>query len=280
VHQRRFIRSLHRPLVLAAALVTFVLAGHAAAPEALLDIGLIGHRGLTAHEPENSLEAVKAAIDLGIYGAEIDLRTTRDGAVVLLHDATLERMTTGSGAVADMTAEQLRGLRLRERAGGPPSSKRIPTLDEVFALARRYPAFQLTLDLKAVDIPLVAKRVLTAGLADQVTFFTGGVTDVAAAKAVKAVESRLRIAVDMAGWWRTEGLTTFAAAALDADVLFAAEWNFPKYGFAEGRDTGKRVHVFVSGTDNLRERVRKAAALGAQAVSSDRPDQLVDIARR
>ena len=155
----------------------------------------------------------------------------------------------------------------------------VPTLEEVFALVRQHPHFQLTLDLKALDIAAISRAVVRAGLIGQVTLFTGGVADVARARGVKTIDPRLRIAVDLAEWWKLEGLPTFTQQALDADVLFAAEWNFPKYGFAEGRDTGARVHVYLYGTDRLPERLRGAVGLGAHAVSTDRPDQLVSMVR-
>ena len=61
------------------------------------------HRGAMAYAPENTLAAFEAAIAQGAYRIEFDIRRTRDGELVVIHDATVDRTTDGSGAVADMT---------------------------------------------------------------------------------------------------------------------------------------------------------------------------------
>ncbi|MDX1615422.1 MAG: glycerophosphodiester phosphodiesterase family protein [Candidatus Promineifilaceae bacterium] len=100
-------------------------AGHNAwltAPDPLL----IGHRGASAQAPENTLAAFALAGQQGAHGVELDLRLAADGVPVVIHDATVDRTTNGSGAVADLTAAQLQ--RLNAGAGQP-----VPTLDDLFA---------------------------------------------------------------------------------------------------------------------------------------------------
>ncbi len=91
---------------------------------------MIAHRGAPASSgaPENTLAAFRAAIDAGADWLEFDVRATRDGRLVVLHDATVDRTTDGSGAIADLTLEQARAL----DAG---NGERIPTVDEVVGLA-------------------------------------------------------------------------------------------------------------------------------------------------
>jgi glycerophosphoryl diester phosphodiesterase len=61
---------------------------------------VIGHRGNRAHAPENTLESLREAVALGVDAVEFDLRVSRDGTLVVIHDETLERTTNGSGPVA------------------------------------------------------------------------------------------------------------------------------------------------------------------------------------
>lgn len=88
------------------------------------DFFVIAHRGASAYEPENTLRAFKRAVDMGADIIEFDVRLSRDGTLVVIHDETLERTTNGQGAVRSKTLKELRGL----DAG---LGERVPTLDEV-----------------------------------------------------------------------------------------------------------------------------------------------------
>jgi len=94
---------------------------------------IAAHRG-GALWPENSLLAFQSAIALGSDLIELDVHQSRDGVVIVIHDATVDRTTDGTGAVASTTAADLRRLRLRG-PGGTLSAERVPTLDEVLAAA-------------------------------------------------------------------------------------------------------------------------------------------------
>jgi glycerophosphoryl diester phosphodiesterase len=88
----------------------------------------VGHRGAAGHAPENTLRGIETAIALKADLAEVDLRRTKDGHLVLLHDRSVNRTTNGSGAIA--------GLLLRDaRRFDAGQGQRIPTLDEVLRTA-------------------------------------------------------------------------------------------------------------------------------------------------
>jgi glycerophosphoryl diester phosphodiesterase len=88
---------------------------------------IVAHRGLHARHPENSLAAFAAAWRKGILWCECDVHLSADGVPVVIHDKTLDRMTTGRGPVAARTWEQLSRLRLLGR-NGKPTDQGIPTL--------------------------------------------------------------------------------------------------------------------------------------------------------
>jgi glycerophosphoryl diester phosphodiesterase len=71
---------------------------------------VIGHRGNRAHAPENTLESLLQAVGLGADALEFDLRLSRDGQLVMFHDATLERTTDGEGLLAQHTLAELKAL--------------------------------------------------------------------------------------------------------------------------------------------------------------------------
>jgi glycerophosphoryl diester phosphodiesterase len=95
----------------------------------------IAHRGASGTFPENTLSAFRAAIDADAAMCELDVQLTRDGAVVVIHDDTVERTTDGKGEVAEMTLAELQRLDAGARfRNGAVKGERIPTLDEVFAV--------------------------------------------------------------------------------------------------------------------------------------------------
>jgi len=113
------------------AFVVLALATPAAAQSAPL---IAAHRGGAALWPENSLLAFRNALALGVDLLELDVHLSADGEVVVLHDATLDRTTTGHGPVREATTATLASLRLRAR-DGHVTDEPIPTLAQVLDLA-------------------------------------------------------------------------------------------------------------------------------------------------
>ncbi len=93
---------------------------------------VIAHRGASQRAPENTLAAFRLAFELGADAIELDTRLTVDGHVVVLHDASLERTTTGRGAVAQRSLRELKELDAGSHFGAQFAGERIPTLEEVF----------------------------------------------------------------------------------------------------------------------------------------------------
>lgn len=97
---------------------------------------VVSHRGDWRYAPENSLMAVQRCIDLGVDIVEIDVRLTKDGHLVAIHDTTVDRTTNGKGKVSDMTLEEIKKLRLKNACGVRHSRQQIPTLKEIMLLAK------------------------------------------------------------------------------------------------------------------------------------------------
>jgi len=90
---------------------------------------LVAHRGDSKHAPENTLAAFQSAIAIGADRLEFDVQMTRDGALVVIHDETVDRTTNGTGAVKELTLAEIRAL----DAG---NGQQVPTFEEVVALAK------------------------------------------------------------------------------------------------------------------------------------------------
>ena len=93
-----------------------------------------GHRGDRKHFPENTMSAFKAALDLGIDAIETDVRMTKDGVLVLIHDRDIARTTNGHGNVDEMTLEEIRAFDAGFWKGPEHVGQQIPTVEEFLDL--------------------------------------------------------------------------------------------------------------------------------------------------
>ncbi|MBD3625387.1 MAG: glycerophosphodiester phosphodiesterase family protein [Rhodobacteraceae bacterium] len=149
----------------AAAALSFALSVPAAAqsdldPAALpdWDVVLVAHRGLAPGLPENTMAAFEDVIARGVGVIEIDLRGTRDGEVVVMHDETVDRTTDGTGTVTEMTLAEIRALDAGIYAGDAYAGQQVPTFEEVLKLAKASGTV-LLLDIKLSDT-LDRKRIV------------------------------------------------------------------------------------------------------------------------
>lgn len=99
----------------------------------------VAHRGLWNPAPENSLPSIQRCIDHNVYLIELDMRLTKDGHIILMHDTTVDRTTNGTGDIDQLTLKEIKELSLKELTGGPNakiSNEKVPTLLEVLPMIK------------------------------------------------------------------------------------------------------------------------------------------------
>lgn len=96
---------------------------------------VVAHRGDWRYAPENSLAAIEHSIAVGVDVVELDLQLTRDSVLIVMHDATLNRTTTGKGHVSDWTLDSIRTLKLKNGCG-IRTKHPVPTLEEALLAAK------------------------------------------------------------------------------------------------------------------------------------------------
>lgn len=111
---------------------------------------VFGHRGCSGTYPENTMLAFRKAVEAGVDGMEFDLHLTKDNKLVIIHDETIDRTSNGSGAVRDMTLEELRRYDFSAAFSGEYGVCRIPTLEEYFEMVK--------------DLPLISNIELKTGV--------------------------------------------------------------------------------------------------------------------
>jgi glycerophosphoryl diester phosphodiesterase len=130
---------------------------------------IASHRGTHNDFPENSMAAFKKGIELGIDILEADVRHTKDDSLVIMHDATVDRTTNGTGRVSDLTFEEIRKLRLK--FNGQLTDEKVPTLEEVLILAKG--KILVDLDIKTNKVPEIMKVVERTQTETTAFFFLG-----------------------------------------------------------------------------------------------------------
>ena len=99
-------------------------------------IDIVCHRGANTIAPENTLEAARICIEQGFQYVELDVRTTSDGELVVIHDPDLGRTTNGNGEVADHTLAEIKALDAGSWFREGASGAKVPTLSEYMQLAQ------------------------------------------------------------------------------------------------------------------------------------------------
>ncbi len=130
---------------------------------------VIAHRGDHTRAPENTLQAYQNAIDAGADYVEIDLRTTKDSQLVIMHDASLYRMTGIQLLVNELTFDSLRLLRVRDTANKNWGSFPIPSFKEVLRLCRN--RINIYLDFKNATAAAAMKEIRAAGMEKQIVVY-------------------------------------------------------------------------------------------------------------
>ncbi|KAB7766390.1 glycerophosphodiester phosphodiesterase family protein [Xanthomonas maliensis] len=128
------------------------------------DTLVVSHRACWKFASENTVDGIAACIARGVDMVEIDVRTSRDGRLLLMHDETVDRTTDGHGAVAELDAAQIAALHVRSQGGGNGSTvteRHPPTLAEALAMARG--RVLVNLDVKAAALDQLLDAVEAAG---------------------------------------------------------------------------------------------------------------------
>lgn len=143
---------------------------HSMPPPKNGNVYVIAHRGAHLGIPENSLAAYQKAIDLGCDFVEIDVRTTKDGEIVSIHNPTIDHYVIGkTGKVSNMTLAELKALDIGEKIGGEWKNTHIPTFEEILELC--HGKIGIYLDLKAADPAILIKMIKKYKMERQIIWY-------------------------------------------------------------------------------------------------------------
>ena len=130
------------------------------------NIWVAAHRGWCSKYPENTMEAFRAAVELGVDQIELDVRVTRDGELVIIHDATVDRTTNGTGKVCDKLLSELKALDAGSHKGAEFKGAKIPTFREFMEYIKDHPT--MTVDIELKEYPTEGREALAYEVCDRI----------------------------------------------------------------------------------------------------------------
>jgi glycerophosphoryl diester phosphodiesterase len=235
---------------------------------------VIGHRGAALSAPENTLAGFCMAAALHVRCVEFDVRLTRDGRCILLHDDTLDRTTSGHGPAAAMSFDEIRHCDAGSWFGPDFAGQRVPSLEETIELLGRL-ELGAVIELKPAPgaeaatgraaAALVAER-WPASLPPPLLSSFKPAALAAAREAAPQLERALLVSAVPRDWQRQ-------IEELDCAMLHADQRKLDRAIVAALVEAGLPVFAY---TVNLAERAKELFSWGVGAVFSDCPDRVAD----
>ncbi len=216
----------------------------------------IGHRGARAYEPENTLRSFKKAIELGADAVELDVRRTKDGEVIVIHDAKVDKTTNGKGLVNEFTMNQIEQL-VTEKG------EKIPTLKEALEFLDK--KVKILIELKEIGLEKKVLRLLSEKRLEKNVII------------VSFLEEALRKVRELNEEVETGLIYVRHKNPINAALELRATYLLPLYRFTHTANVQKAhensLKVIVW-TINTHEEVTEYVKKGVDGIASDRPDIL------
>ncbi|MGD9799201.1 MAG: glycerophosphodiester phosphodiesterase [Parvularculaceae bacterium] len=230
---------------------------------------VVGHRGTKKFAPENTVAAFNKAIEMGARSIEMDVRATKDGEFVVMHDPFVNRTTNGRGLVSQMTLAEIRALDAGSWFGPEFAGERVPTLRE---------ALRAVKGRSAVDIDFKSgpqnSAELIATILDEEGFDDGSLVTVF----VRAFEYRkmkpLPERYALRPHYRNAKLTVQAAQDDGVDIMGLRRRNFSFLAARDIADNGLALFANVMGAKDNDEGFEDALRAGARFIQTDHIDRL------
>lgn len=224
---------------------------------------VVGHRGCALLEPENTLRGFRRAFELGCDYVETDVRFTRDGALILMHDERVDRTTSGTGRVCDLTLREIQAL----DAG---KGEQAPTFLELLHILPD--PVQLLCELKGEGVESAAvAAVREAGVQERVVFTCFHLDRI---RAVKAIDASLRTGAIFSE--PSPGWATIAASA-GAEGVGIHFRHHTRELIEEAHRHGLIIRAW--NPDTVAD-IQRTIDLGPDGISSNRPDLVLQLLGR
>ena len=232
-------------------------------------IAVIGHRAGRGIRPENTLIAIRNAMKLGIDYVELDIRATKDGQLVIMHDREVDRTTNGKGAVKDLTLAEIRALDAGSKFGPKYAGEKVPTFEEVLKLCRH--KMHIYVDHKEAPTEQVFDMIRKYDMEKEVIVYNGP-QDLLE---WKKIAPHIPVMPSLPDQYRREGGVAEFEQYLAAEVVDGNLVEWTKELVDQCHALGVKVYVDNLGPNDNPAGFQKAIEMGVDGIQTDYPDQLV-----
>ena len=232
------------------------------------EVLVISHRGEHLRHPENTMPAFVEAVRVRADYIEVDVRTTADGKLVLMHDSDVRRTTDGSGEVSKMTLEQIRLLDAGVKQDIAFTGTRVPTFDEVLDYARG--KIGVYVDCKAISAKDLVDHLNAHNMTDHVVTYSGRMS-----KEVQQLDPRIAVMPEA----RDVGFATKLIEDLHPRVLAFDASDFKPAVIDVAKKANARIFVDRLGPADNPAAWEEAVRLGAAGIQTDHPEELLQFLR-
>jgi glycerophosphoryl diester phosphodiesterase len=232
---------------------------------------VIAHRGDHTHAAENTLAAYQNAIDAGADFVEIDLRTTKDSQLVIMHNATINYMTDEKGNVSDYRFDSLRQIKIRDPQHPEWGSYTIPTFKEVLQLCKG--KINIYLDFKNASVKKAYEEIVQEGMEKNVIVY---INEVHQFIEWRTIAPAMPLMISLPKAIKTKEEMTELLDSLKIDIL---DGNFDEYNAATvlaAKEKNVPIWADIQSKDENAERWDKALLLKLQGLQTDHPGALIE----
>ena len=234
------------------------------------------HRGAHMGNFENSIASSLKAIELGVDIIEVDVKTTKDGHLILMHDSSIDRTTTGTGQVEELTLAEIKAFKLKAPYGRI-SKESVPTFEEFLKVVKG--KIMIDVDMKTDNVKGILKAVHEAGIEKEVFYFDNDYDQLDLIKQLDKSAQLMPRAYSLQ--MADSALVKFAPQVVHIDSKF----NTKEVGDLLQKNKAriwintlgeKDAHIrYGSGEEMLQELIKH----GANIIQTDEPEMLLELLR-
>ncbi len=225
----------------------------------------MAHRGASALAPENTLSSIRKALEVGSKMVEIDVHTSRDGEIVVMHDKDVSRTTDGKGLISELDLSRIRILDAGSWFAPQFSGERVPTLEEALSVVRG--KARLCIEIKQAEPARVLDKARELGCLHETIIFD---FDHARLRRARRIERSLRTLALGVSQNNLSGIDSSWCTAIGTALS-----SFDESLVGRAHEMGLQVFVY---TVNDREAMIRLAKSGVDAIITNHPHVALEVA--